>query len=332
MREEFDYTFIVTTYNQHDLIIQTLESIKFQVITYGIDYTIQLIISDDGSKDNNVEIINKWLAKNEQYFSRVDKIFGKVNYGTCHSFCSTLEKVQGRYFKELSGDDILPVNNVFEVMNKLANNDIITGVTLKFQNGEIIQNRALYKTEMRQAFFKYKDIKSMTKSAVPIKEGAIWSRKLNTKRVIDYVKQYKLVEDRPFWYKVTQESKELMYYFENSVMLLYRVGGGSNPHSNVYKIHLEDLNRFYKDVRNDNITLWDRESIFCLEHNLNYLSLSVIKVKIKDFIYRRQMNSLWKDVFLPNIKKNQKHLSYIMAQSEEFYKKEKCNEQEKASH
>lgn len=332
MKEDLDYTFIVTTYNQHDLIVQTLESIKYQIITYGTDFSIQLIISDDGSTDNNVEIINKWLALNGQYFSRIDRIFEEINHGTCHSFCSALENVKGKYFKEIAGDDILPENNVFEVMNKLANNDIVTGVGLKFDNGVIIQDRTFYKTEIRQAFFKYKEVKSLAKFSVPIKGGAIWSKKLITEKVLNYVRQYRLVEDRPFWYKVTQDNEELTYYFDNSVMLLYRGGGGSSPDSKVHKIHLDDLKKFYNDVRRQNTTLYDRESIFCLKYGLDYINLSIIKVKIKDFIYRKHMKDLWKEVFLPNIKKNQKHLSYIMAQSEIFLKMEKCNEQEKASH
>ena len=54
---------VVITYNSADYVLETLESIKKQ--TYK---NIELIITDDKSKDNTIEICNKWLDENSKEF------------------------------------------------------------------------------------------------------------------------------------------------------------------------------------------------------------------------------------------------------------------------
>ena len=52
---------IVITYNSAKFVLETLESAKAQ--TYQ---NIELIISDDGSTDNTVQICREWLKNNEE--------------------------------------------------------------------------------------------------------------------------------------------------------------------------------------------------------------------------------------------------------------------------
>ena len=54
---------IVITYNSSKYVLETLESAKAQ--TYQ---NIELIISDDGSQDETVELCEKWLAENKDRF------------------------------------------------------------------------------------------------------------------------------------------------------------------------------------------------------------------------------------------------------------------------
>lgn len=322
MVDKYDYSFVVTTYNQQNTIVETLESIKYQVEKYGTDFKVQLIIGDDGSTDKNVEVIKKWLIQNKHYFTEVVTIFEDNNYGMCHNFCSTLEKVRGRHFKEISGDDILPENNIFSVMDKLDDCDIVTGIVLRFKDGKFILDKSEYITEIRQAFFSYKEIRKLSKTAVPLKGGTIWNKNLDTKSLFEYIKQYKLVEDRPLWYKITKDNKELQYWFENSPVLLYRIGGGSSIHSNVNKIHMEDIKKLYLSIKKEKLTLLERESLFCVMHGLKYLDFGVLYVKIKDLLYHKKMDELWNNLFVPSIYRNQKYIEYIKQQSEAFYIRE----------
>ena len=92
----------VITYNSAGTIVETLESVKKQ--TYG---NIELIISDDASKDNTVEICRDWLERNASRFSRVEMITTDVNTGTCGNCDRLLEKTTGLWLRILAADDIL---------------------------------------------------------------------------------------------------------------------------------------------------------------------------------------------------------------------------------
>ena len=58
---------ITPTYNSAKYVLETLESIKSQ--TY---HNIELIISDDASQDNTVDICELWLKENKERFRNSD--------------------------------------------------------------------------------------------------------------------------------------------------------------------------------------------------------------------------------------------------------------------
>jgi alpha-1,3-rhamnosyltransferase len=66
---------VVITYNSSDYVLETLESAKDQ--TYK---NIELIISDDCSTDNTVEICKNWLEENKERFKHTELITVK-KYG-----------------------------------------------------------------------------------------------------------------------------------------------------------------------------------------------------------------------------------------------------------
>lgn len=68
---------VVVIYNSSQTVIETLESIKAQ--TYK---NIELVISDDDSKDTSVEICKKWVEKNKNRFVRTKIITHTPNTGT----------------------------------------------------------------------------------------------------------------------------------------------------------------------------------------------------------------------------------------------------------
>ena len=67
---------IVVTYNSSKYILETLESAKDQ--TYK---NIELIVTDDSSKDNTVELCKEWMQKNSARFVRTEVITVPQNSG-----------------------------------------------------------------------------------------------------------------------------------------------------------------------------------------------------------------------------------------------------------
>lgn len=92
----------VLTYNSASTVIETLESIKNQ--TYD---NIELIISDDCSKDNTIELCRDWIDKNNKRFVRTELLEVSQNTGVSSNGNRALAACQGEWQKGIAADDIL---------------------------------------------------------------------------------------------------------------------------------------------------------------------------------------------------------------------------------
>lgn len=93
---------IVITYNSSKYVIDTLESVKNQ--TYK---KIELIISDDCSKDNTYEICKEWINANSKRFISTKLVKTNKNGGICHNYNNGLKYAKGEWIKYIAGDDKL---------------------------------------------------------------------------------------------------------------------------------------------------------------------------------------------------------------------------------
>ena len=93
---------IVITYNSSKYVLETLESAKAQ--TYK---NIELIISDDCSKDRTLEICENWIKQNQARFIRTELIVSSKNTGIAPNCNRGLKKAKGEWIKMIAGDDIL---------------------------------------------------------------------------------------------------------------------------------------------------------------------------------------------------------------------------------
>ena len=93
---------LVVAYNSSATIVETLDSI------YGQTYSeLELIVSDDCSKDNTVEIVRDWLATHSQRFRRAELLTTEKNTGIAANFNRAERVATGEWVKVIAGDDIL---------------------------------------------------------------------------------------------------------------------------------------------------------------------------------------------------------------------------------
>jgi glycosyltransferase involved in cell wall biosynthesis len=113
---------IIPNYNYQDFILERIDSILLQ--TYPIS---QLIILDDASTDNSVDIINRKIEDIKNEFSNIEVVFirNEINSGGCvfSQWQKGLEKVTGDYFWIAEADD--SSNNKFleTAINMFEKND-----------------------------------------------------------------------------------------------------------------------------------------------------------------------------------------------------------------
>lgn len=111
---------VVITYNSRDYIEETLESIKEQ--SYQ---NIELIISDDNSKDNTVEFCTNWLKENADRFVNSKIIAAKKNTGIPSNCNRGILASEGEWIKIIGGDDILLKECIDKNINFSSTNDQI---------------------------------------------------------------------------------------------------------------------------------------------------------------------------------------------------------------
>lgn len=95
----------VVTYNSSKTVIETLDSIYNQ--TYP---NIELIISDDCSTDNTVEICREWLDLHKARFVRTEMLTVEKNTGLSANCNRVSLACHGKWEKGIAGDDIMLPN------------------------------------------------------------------------------------------------------------------------------------------------------------------------------------------------------------------------------
>ncbi len=101
-------TVSVVTYNSSKYIIETLDSIKAQ--TYS---NLKLIVSDDCSADNTIEIVNNWVKDNSTRFLSTKVLTTEKNTGVAANFNRAFDACDTEWLKVIAGDDLL-LNNCIE--------------------------------------------------------------------------------------------------------------------------------------------------------------------------------------------------------------------------
>lgn len=102
----------VITYNSSKYVLETLDSIKEQ--TYQ---NIELIVSDDCSTDNTVELCRNWIEHNNDRFVRTEILTVEKNTGVAGNLNRAEVSCRGEWVKGIAGDDILMPNCVQDCMD-----------------------------------------------------------------------------------------------------------------------------------------------------------------------------------------------------------------------
>lgn len=107
----------VITYNSATTVIETLESIKAQ--TYP---NIELLISDDCSTDNTIEICREWIDKNGSRFVRTRILTVEKNTGVSENVNRAYAACDGEWIKAVAGDDMFLPQTIEEYIEYVTTN------------------------------------------------------------------------------------------------------------------------------------------------------------------------------------------------------------------
>jgi glycosyltransferase involved in cell wall biosynthesis len=124
-------TVIIPSYNHSDYVGYTIKSVLAQTLQ-----DFELLIIDDNSPDNSVEVIKKFDD------SRIKLITLEKNLGICKTSNFCFKKANGKYLSIIASDDIMFPKNLEKKVNFLEQNPqygaVFSGVEVIDENNQIL--------------------------------------------------------------------------------------------------------------------------------------------------------------------------------------------------
>lgn len=136
----------VITYNQEDLINETLDSI----INQSYKNIKRIIVCDDGSTDNTPNIIKEYALKDDW----IVPILAKKNKGIAYNVNRGLKQVESYYVCAMGGDDLMNKYKIEKQVEYLNSNTDLMGCA---------HDMDVFNTNLKQSLGKFSDIISFKK-------------------------------------------------------------------------------------------------------------------------------------------------------------------------
>jgi glycosyltransferase involved in cell wall biosynthesis len=208
-------TVICLCYNHAKYVEASIQSVLTQ--TYP---NIQLIVMDDFSTDNSVEVITEIVKQNAE----IEFIRNEYNQGNCRAFNTALKKAKGDYIIDLAADDILLKERIDKGVATFQNRSADYGVN--FTDAEIINENGdfiRYHYQHNQAGLLIEKVPEGDLYALLLKKYLVCSPTIMVKREV-YLQtggydESLAYEDFDFW---VRSSRNWKYCFTEEVLVQKR--------------------------------------------------------------------------------------------------------------
>ncbi len=214
----------VITYNSSKYVLETLESIKAQ--TYQ---NIELIVSDDCSTDNTIQICKEWIEKNKARFVRTQIVTIEKNTGVSANCNRAEDACKGEWVKLIAGDDLLLPNCITDFVEYVKNNVDAVYVfgKVKFLGGTKDNiDYSLFALETAEEQLK----KLVLGTWVPACT-CFYDRIRSKKEGLRFDERIPMFEDTPKWINVLKKGIPLS--FIDKYVCVYRIGHNESLSSGI---------------------------------------------------------------------------------------------------
>lgn len=268
---------IVITFNSSRYVLETLESAKSQ--TYK---NIELIITDDCSIDNTVDICQIWLKENSCRFVRTKMVTSLQNTGIPANCNRGIMASCGEWVKLIAGDDCLYSEaieiNIYYVVN---NNDVrvlfssIHEFLDDFSKDNFIGERNNTKyiscfSDNITANQQYRQL--LLGDFIGYTSSCFIFRK-TLMDVGGYDERFKHIEDYPMWLKLTRNGIKLHYH--NVVTVKYRRHIDSVH--NHYLIYIKKPSFFKNEKLREELVYPHLSSFYYAKYKYRFIIMQILR-------------------------------------------------------
>lgn len=215
----------VITYNSSATVLETLESIRLQ--TYE---NIELIISDDCSTDNTLQICEQWLTENNERFVSSRLITVDENTGIPANCNRAVKYAKGEWIKIIAGDDILVHDGLENFLRHYNGKDLIVACQYKTfivgddggkKYGKLEPSLFIISNFSKSAKKQFKKLLMSNFIAAP----SVMINRIIFDKIGCFEETYRYFEDYPFWLKYTFNGYRISYL--PVLLVYYRMSGFS---------------------------------------------------------------------------------------------------------
>lgn len=232
---------IVVTYNSSEYVLETLESAMAQ--TYQ---NIELIVSDDCSTDNTVEICREWIEENKGRFVRTELMTVEKNTGIAPNCNRGIIAAKGEWVKLIAGDDILLdecISTGVTFIKTHIGTKIFASNVKKFVSNHKIDTFEY--THLENDLFFLESNTAQNQFKIILQKSPIYAPSVFISKYLlilnnGFDESIPFMEDYPFWIKTLQNGIKIDFLPEITVG--YRFYENSITGNNKQKI----FNSFYK--------------------------------------------------------------------------------------
>ena len=217
----------VITYNSSKTVVETLDSIYNQ--TYP---NLELIVSDDGSPDDTVEICRNWMDVHKERFVRTELLTVEKNTGVSANMNRAEAACRGEWVKPIAGDDVLLDNCIETYVDYVREHTDAVYVFAKVEafGSESEKVNHFVNNIFDYSFFdlpmseQYKWM--ITKSSQPIPAATTFYH-LGKSLTLGIYNDERIpfLEDWPKWIRLLE--KEIRFCFLNKALVKYRISNTS---------------------------------------------------------------------------------------------------------
>ena len=224
---------VIPSYNHENFVQDSIQSVIDQ--TYQ---NIELIIIDDGSKDNSIVKIREMIELCKRRFVRFE-FRSRDNKGLSSTLNEALDWCKGDFYSPIASDDMMLSNKILDQVELLIRNSEVVGV---FGAVQKINEKNEKLDEIRQPdkIFEFDDL-IYTEHFLPAPTQML---RLNALKEIGGYIEGMIIEDWYIYLKILEKGNKILY--KDDLYCYYRIHVG-NTFSNPYSMglgYLQVLNEF----------------------------------------------------------------------------------------
>lgn len=309
---------VVITYNSAAYVLETLESAKVQ--TYQ---NIELIITDDGSSDDTVEICQGWLNENQKRFVRTDLLTVSMNTGISANANRGYRAAKGEWIKGIAGDDALLPDCVKDYIDFIQGRPEIEICHSRVEEyKEILDKEHFLRSEVRAKKMHLRSLSAKEQYILLYRGGSgimaptVFIKTNLIKRIGYCNEDFPLCDDWPLWLKITNAGNK--FYFLNKNTVKYRLRAESACHKKGVNYMQKKDYELYKFIDRNYLS---NESASWHKLNIKYRIFLYQFLEKHGFNTRNYINSLVFNFFYFPLKLWQ-HWDYIVVNGWKYYFRE----------